>query len=72
MMFGPVMMLLMLAAVVMLAVIAFRFAGRGVCHPWDPHGHRRMGDAMDILEQRFARGEIDQAEFETKRTLLSH
>lgn len=71
MMFGPVMMLMMFVAVVVLGVVAFRFAGRGVYHPWEAHGHRRMGDAVDILEQRFARGEIDQAEFDTKRTLLS-
>jgi putative membrane protein len=70
-MFGPI-MLLMVAAVVAQGVMAFRSAGRGACHAWEPQGHRRMGDAMDILEQRFARGDIDQAEFEAKRTLLSH
>jgi putative membrane protein len=72
MIFGPVTMLLAFAIVAALLVMAFRFAGRGACRPWEAHGHRRMGDAVDILEQRFARGEIDQAEFETKRALLSH
>ena len=71
MLFGPLMMLLIVAAVVVFGVIAFRFAGRGVRQVWEPHGHRRMGDAMDILEQRFARGDLDRAEFEAKRTLLS-
>ena len=71
-MLGRLTMLLMVAADVALGVIAFRFAGRGICRPWDAQGHRRLGDTMDILEPRFARGEIDQAEVETKRTLLSH
>ena len=71
-MLGRLTMLLMVAADVALSVIAFRFVGRGICRPWATQGHRHLGDAMDIPEQRFARGEIDQAEFETKRTLLSH
>jgi putative membrane protein len=28
--------------------------------------------ALDILKDRFARGEIDQAEFEQRKKLLSH
>lgn len=70
MIFGPVVMVLMVVVAVMLALMVFRGAVRSQSHPWDAHGQRRMGDALDILEQRFARGEIDQAEFEMKRTLL--
>ena len=31
---------------------------------------RRDGDALDILRERFARGEINQAEYEERRRLL--
>lgn len=34
-------------------------------------GHAMRGTALNILEERFARGEIDKAEFEDKRKLLS-
>jgi uncharacterized membrane protein len=35
------------------------------------HGsHRRDGYAVEILRERFARGEISQAEFEERRRLL--
>ncbi len=33
-------------------------------------GHGRDHAALDILDERFARGEIDKAEFEEKRKLL--
>ena len=32
--------------------------------------HRGGGDALDILRERFARGEINQAEYEERRRLL--
>jgi putative membrane protein len=58
MFFGPVMMLLFVAACVAVGYLVMRSGG--------PRG----GRAMQILEERYARGEIDQAEFEERRRLL--
>jgi len=64
MFFGPLLWVLVLCAI---AAIVARIFG------WGRHGyyHRRMGGALDILEERFARGEIDKTEFEERRKLLS-
>ena len=58
MFFGPLMMVLFLAACGAVVYLVMR-ADR-------PRG----GHAMEILEERYARGEIDQAEFEERRRLL--
>jgi putative membrane protein len=58
MFFGPLMMFLFVAACVAVGYLVMRSAGA------------RGGRAMDILEERYARGEIDQAEFEERRRLL--
>lgn len=70
MVFGPLFMIVILAVVVAAVVIVFQ--GRG--GPWlreappqaVPPGRR----PMDILRERFARGEIDKAEFEERRQVL--
>ena len=55
---GPVMMMLFIAACAAVASLVMRSS--------QPRG----GHAMEILEERYARGEIDQAEFEERRRLL--
>lgn len=60
---GPLMMLIIFGVAVAFALWLTRGFGRA-----GPYG--RSHAALDILEQRFARGEIDKAEFEDKRKLL--
>jgi putative membrane protein len=61
MFFGPIMMIIF---VVLGVALLFLLMRRGsICYP-------REGSAVDILKERFARGEIDQAEYEKRRRLL--
>lgn len=64
----PLMMLVMLAVVATIFLAFHRSAGGG--HhglPWWRNPHE---SALQILNERFARGEIDQAEYEERRRLL--
>ena len=71
MFFGPLFMILPLAVVIVAVVLAIRWIGG----PWQaagpPYNPRSGRTALDILNERFARGEIDQAEYEAKRRLIS-
>jgi len=68
MFFGPLMMLLFLAIATVIVVLIVRWvwgAGKGPHH--SPPTHKTP---LDILKERFARGEIDAQEFEERRKIL--
>ena len=70
MIFGPLFMILALAAVIVVVVLLVRWAGG----PWQatvpPHHTPPGRTPIDILKERFARGEIDKDEFEERRRVL--
>lgn len=78
---GPIFVLLAIIGMMAIFVWLVRWATRG--YPFHGHGSHyfhggcpwcggpgRGRAALDILEERFARGEVDKAEFEEKRKLL--
>ena len=69
MMFGGFMMVAFWSGIILLIVLAVRWLGSGPSHGagLPPSGKR----ALDILQERFARGEIDKAEFEERKQSLS-
>lgn len=69
MIFGPLIMILVLAAVIAVAVLLVRWLG-GPWHGAPPQQHVPERTPLDILKARYARGEIDKAEFEDRRRTL--
>ena len=69
MIFGPLFMILWLAVVIAVVVLIVRW----LAAPWHgmPPSQTPPGrTALDILKERFARGEIDNEEYEERRRLL--
>lgn len=70
MILGPLFMILVLAVLVAAVVLLVRWVGG----PWQgtlpPHHTPASRTAIDILKERFARGEIDKDEFEERRRVL--
>ncbi len=66
MIFGPLMIIAFVATVVVGVVLLVRRFGPSAA----PHGPAAR-TSLDILEERFARGEIDAEEFEARRRVLS-
>ncbi|MGP1395231.1 MAG: SHOCT domain-containing protein [Inquilinaceae bacterium] len=63
--FGFGMMALFWGGIIVAIVLLVRWLGSS-SHPHPPPGR----EALDILRERFARGEIDRAEYEERRRLL--
>lgn len=65
--FGPLMMVLIIGGIVALVVVLVRNLG-GPARPTTAPPAR--ADPLDILKERFARGEIDHEEYENRRRVL--
>lgn len=70
MIFGPLFMILVLAVVIAVAVLLVRWLGGPWQPPAPPHYPPPGRTPLDILKERFARGEIDKDEFEERRRVL--
>jgi putative membrane protein len=65
MIFGPIMMLAFIVLTVVVVAWVLRASGLG----WHPGADGKT--PLDTLKERFARGEIDRAEYEERKKLLS-
>ena len=69
MIFGPIFMILLFGGIIVAVVLAVRWLGGG---PVGGVPAPQPGKTpLDILKDRFARGEIDAAEFEERKRVLS-
>lgn len=66
----PVMMIIFLLFLIAILVPILRWLGFGP-QSWNPHHPPGSKSALDILNERLARGEIDKNEYEEKRRLIS-
>ncbi|MGB7754447.1 MAG: SHOCT domain-containing protein [Salinisphaera sp.] len=71
MFFAPLMMIIFFGAVIVLVVVAIRWlTGMGAHHSYLDTGPQK-NKALEILKERFARGEIDKEEFQDKKKHLT-
>jgi putative membrane protein len=68
MLFGSLMMILFWGGLILLIALAVRYFGQGSA---DRERAAGVKTPRQILEERFARGEIDKDEFEQRRQALS-
>ena len=66
MIFGPLFMIVVIAAVIALVLVFARSLGG----PWHASSPPAPRTPLDILKERFARGEIDKQEYEERRRVL--
>lgn len=66
MIFGPLIMILVLAAVIAAAVLLVRWAGG----QWPGTAVHPERTPLDLLKERYARGEIDREEYTRRRADL--
>jgi len=64
---GPLMMVLTIAVIAVIVVLAVRWLGGGPQAGPQPPAAK---SPLDILKERFARGEIDSEEYESRRRIL--
>jgi len=67
MLFGPIFMVLVLAALIALTILLVRWLGGLGPGAMPPSPNQTP---IDILKERFARGEIDKDEYEERRRIL--
>jgi len=65
---GPFMMILFWGGIILVIIFAVRGFGGGA--PRHPEPSKR-NNALEILNERFARGEIEKEEFEERKRLIS-
>jgi len=69
MIFGPIIMIIWLVILVVVVAAVVRWFQGGTIGPLSSLSGRKR--ALEILEERFAKGEIDKDEFQEKKRLLS-
>ena len=70
MIFGPLLMILMLGGVIAVVVLLVRWLGGPGLGTASPYHTPPGRTPLDILKERFARGEINKDEFEERRRVL--